>query len=153
MRTERGFTLVEILIVVVILGVLAAIVVPQFSSAANDAQVSSLRSNLLAVRKQIELYKHNHDDNLPAAAGEDSTDFDRRMTTQTDLNGDAGTDFGPYLERLPMNPFNRLSTVRVGGAAAGTNTHGWRFDPATAKLQADDSHDANGDGTPDHVNL
>jgi len=153
MKNREGFTLVEILIVVVILGVLAAIVVPQFSSAASDARVSSLRSNLLAVRKQIELYKHNHDDNLPAAAGESSADFDRRMTAQTDLNGDAGTDYGPYLERVPMNMFNRLNTVRVGGAPAGANTHGWRFDPATGKLQADDDHDGNGDGTPDHVNL
>ena len=153
MKARHGFTLVEILIIVVILGVLASIVVPQFSSAASDAQISSLRSNLLAARKQIELYKHNHDDNLPAVAGESGADFERRMTTQTDINGDAGADYGPYLERLPMNCFNRLDSVRVGGAAAGANTHGWRFDPATGNFQADDDQDSNGDGTPDHINL
>jgi general secretion pathway protein G len=141
MNARRGFTLAEILIVVVILGVLAAIVIPQFSSATNDAQVSSLRSNLLAVRKQIELYKHHHDERLPASGGEETADFLRRMTTQTDINGDVGTDFGPYLERIPVNSFNQLNTVRVGGAAAGANTHGWRFDPATGVFQSDSDYD------------
>jgi general secretion pathway protein G len=153
MKTRDGFTLVEILIVVTILGVLAAIVVPQFSSAASDAQVSSLRTNLQAFRKQIELYKHHHDDRMPAAASESSADFERRMTEETDVNGGVGTDFGPYLERIPLNPFNRLNAVRVGGAPAGANTDGWRFDPATGQIQPDDDYDANTDGTPDHIGL
>ena len=45
-RKNSGFTLVEILIVVVILGILAAIVIPQFSQASNEARESSLKSNL-----------------------------------------------------------------------------------------------------------
>jgi nitrite reductase/ring-hydroxylating ferredoxin subunit len=54
---------------------------------------------------------------------------------------------------MPANPFNNLDTVRVGGAAAGANTHGWRFDPASGQFQADDNIDANGDGILDHVAL
>jgi general secretion pathway protein G len=60
MRTrsiKRAFTLIEILIVVVILGILAAIVIPQFSEASDDAAESSVRSTLQTVRAQLELYK------------------------------------------------------------------------------------------------
>ena len=54
---RRAFTLVEILIVVVILGILAAVVVPQFTSAADDANDATVRSQLQTLRSQVELYK------------------------------------------------------------------------------------------------
>ena len=54
---KRGFTLIEILIVVVILGILAAIIVPQFTDAAQDANESSARSQLQTIRSQIELHR------------------------------------------------------------------------------------------------
>lgn len=54
--TKRAFTLIEILIVVVILGILAAIVIPQFTDASEDAQTSSVQSQLQTVRGQVELY-------------------------------------------------------------------------------------------------
>ena len=56
-RARRAFTLIEILIVVVILGILAAIVIPQFTEASDDAAQSSVRSTLQVVRSQVELYK------------------------------------------------------------------------------------------------
>ena len=153
MMVRRGFTLVEILIVVTILGVMAAIVVPQFSSAADESKRTALVRNLQTVRKQIELYRHHHNGEIPAADGEAGADFERRMTTQTDIDGAVGGDFGPYLERLPANSFNSLDTVRVGGEMAGANSHGWRFDPVTGEFQADDDFDGDDDGAADHVTL
>src|SRR5436309_12266584 len=64
-RSQRGFTLVEILIVVIILGILAAIVIPQFTNASNDARKSNLSSQLQTLRAQIELYKLQHKETNP----------------------------------------------------------------------------------------
>src|SRR6187399_3120355 len=66
-RRQRGFTLVEILIVVIILGILAAIVIPQFTNASQDARKNSLTSQLQTIRSQLELYKLQHLDQLPPA--------------------------------------------------------------------------------------
>ncbi len=136
MRAKSGFTLVEILIVVVILGILAAIVIPQFTEASTEAKTSSLCTDLQTMRSQIELYKIQHNDDLPGAGG---ASFVLALTGQTDVAGAVGTDYGPYLQKIPMNQFNDLDTVRLDGAAAGANTDGWRFDTTTGAFYADDS--------------
>ena len=64
-KSRKGFTLVEILIVVIILGILAAIVIPQFTNASTDARKNSLSSQLQTMRSQFELYKLQHNDKLP----------------------------------------------------------------------------------------
>src|SRR5689334_20596629 len=102
MRKTRGFTLVEILIVVIILGILAAIVIPQFTNASNDARNSSVASTLQTLRGQIELYKIQHADNPPAVDSLASL-----LSTKTDTTGaatTATTGFGPYVQTFPTNP-------------------------------------------------
>lgn len=149
MKAKSGFTLVEILIVVVILGILAAIVIPQFTNASQEAKESALVSDLQSVRSQIELYKIQHNgDALPGAG---SATFNQCMEGYTDKDGavvaqgTAGA-LGKYMEKIPVNPFSTIDTVanpallvRVGGAAAGANTHHWRFDSTTGQFQADDA--------------
>ena len=115
MKAKKGFTLVEILIVVVILGILAAIVIPQFTSASTEAKESALVSDLQAIRSQIELYKIQHNDNLPGT--DNSGDFVTAMTTNTDQDGNAGGRFGPYMRKIPVNPF---STAAAGENSVGT---------------------------------
>ena len=142
MKAKSGFTLVEILIVVVILGILAAIVIPQFTEASTEAKTNSLMSDLQTIRSQIELYKVQHNDVVPAPEAAGTWD---RMTQYTDIAGaaqaakDATHIYGPYLQQIPANPFNDLRTIRTDGAVAGANTHGWRFDATTGAFQADDT--------------
>ena len=64
-QIQAGFTLVELLIVVIILAVLAAIIVPQFSSATIDAKEAALDANLARMRSAIELFQAQHNGKYP----------------------------------------------------------------------------------------
>jgi len=143
-KNNKGFTLVEILIVVIILGILAAIVIPQFTNASTDARKNSLASQLQIMRSQFELYKLQHNDKLPTAFTADGVKSDwTGMVGQTDVDGAAGTAFGPYLQQIPTNSLNQGTDVLVGtadqtyatasGAAAGT---GWLMNRTTGKIWA-----------------
>lgn len=138
MKAKHGFTLVEILIVVVILGVLAAMVIPVFGQASTDAKTSAVASNLQKIRLQLELYRQYHTGQYPCTDPSKAT-FIEAMTGKTDMNGNVGGTHGPYLERIPENAFNSKTTVRIGGSAAGANTDGWWYNPATGDFRADDS--------------
>ncbi|MAD19841.1 MAG: hypothetical protein CMJ52_06415 [Planctomycetaceae bacterium] len=67
-RTASGFTLIEILIVVVILGILAAIVIPQFASAQSSARATAMRSQLGTVRSQIAAWQVQNHGRVPGGA-------------------------------------------------------------------------------------
>ncbi len=150
MGRRTGFTLVEILIVVLILGILAAIVIPEFTEASNNARESALKSDLKTLRSQIQLYKVQHLEKYPgqtSAAGAPLTvnaaNFIADLTGKTELDGttpEAGdTTYGPYLQKFPTNPFNNLNTLQVGtGTPAGGN-YGWYFKTNTGQIYADDT--------------
>jgi len=129
-----GFTLVEILIVVVILGILAAIVIPQFTNASESAKASSLISQLQTLRSQLELAQIQHQGAYPPLAT-----FWTDLTTETEQlgaysgaadDGDPSNNVGPYLQQPSVNPFENSSTV------AADNTGAWEYDVTTGALRA-----------------
>jgi general secretion pathway protein G len=133
-RIKRGFTLVEILIVVVILGILAAIVIPQFSNASEEASYNRVRADLQTVRSQIQFYKIQHLGTLPDAAN-----FEAHMTGYTLATTGPSDDnsailatttgaLGPYLQQMPTNPL-----VSPDGDVIGT---GWTYDATTGAFNA-----------------
>ena len=145
---SKGFTLVEILIVVIILGILAAIVIPQFTEASNDARESALTSDLQTVRSQLELYKVQHNEKYPhlnELGAADTANFVVRLTGRTDQDGkvNAAGAFGPYLQKFPSNPFLSVAAdvVNFGVAdpAPGDGTSGWYWNTSLGKFSANDT--------------
>ncbi|MBI9017446.1 MAG: prepilin-type N-terminal cleavage/methylation domain-containing protein [Phycisphaerae bacterium] len=120
-KNTNGFTLVEILIVVIILGILAAIIIPQFSNASQDAKESSLTSGLQTLRSQCELYKVQHSDNYPWDQAAAFADIAGIMESKTDVTGLAAGNFGPYFPTTPENPFATGALFVDEDTADGTN--------------------------------
>ena len=122
-KGRAAFSLVEVIIVVLILGIMAMIVVPKFSSATTDARNSALETTLSSTRRQIELYKAHHKDKGPhlnAAGNPDPANFVARLTGRTDASGKivAAGRMGPYMTDWPSNPFLKepaASQVKFGG--------------------------------------
>jgi len=124
-RKTRGFTLVEILIVVIILGILAAVVIPQFTNASSDARNSNLRSQLKTLRTQVELYKVHHNNSPPPVTSLWTLMLNPTNTSgTTSATANATFKFGPYIKQTPTNPING----RTGVSTAATDTNaGWYY--------------------------
>lgn len=124
--SRKGFTLIEILIVVIILGILAAIVIPQFTNASDDARKSSTASQLQTLRSAVELYKLQHGDTYPTSAGTDvgtvTTPLDWTKLLGTSLSYD-GKTVGPYMQQTPVNPLAGSATPVFGTTA--NSGDGW----------------------------
>jgi general secretion pathway protein G len=113
-RARRAFTLIELLIVVTILGILAAILIPQFTTASAEARINAYRSQVQQLRNVITLYKTQHGDQLPDLL----TNWDPLIKSST-YNGKT---FGPYLQQMPRNLMNQLNTVADGNPDTPTSS-------------------------------
>lgn len=134
MRNNKGFTLVEILIVVVILGILAAIVVPQFTNASSEAVKGALQSQLQTITSQVELYRVKHNGAYP-------------HNVDTNFAGSAANDgwgelvSGEYLKEAPLNGYTGDSKLVTGNEAAALgetrdSANGWYYDSNTGSIFA-----------------
>jgi len=124
---------------VIILGILAAIVIPQFTSASQDARKNSLTSQLQTLRSQIELYKSQHNGSLPSQTLAE-------LTSSTNATGTVGTGanfpYGPYVQSIPVNPYTNSATVVAAGANPPSATvagAGWLFDLTSGKIWINDT--------------
>ncbi|QDU32600.1 Type II secretion system protein G precursor [Poriferisphaera corsica] len=136
---HRGFTLVEILIVVVILAILASIVIPQLSRAGEQARENSLAMSLYRIRQQLEIYRNQHNGHYPSL-----DQFDNQMLKMSNESGDTaeiGTDgylLGPYLQEVPVNPFTSKKTIGIGEVG----TSDWYYNELTGDFAANNSEKA-----------
>jgi len=135
---RSAFTLIEVLIVVIIMALLAATIIPQFSSSTSDAKKSALNFNLHTMRSQIDMYKVHHNGTAPKR-----TTFVDQMTKKTNIDGTVNNTsglYGPYFQGLvPANPYNNNSTLVTYTASpvgtpptgsADSGASGWQYDEA-----------------------
>jgi general secretion pathway protein G len=149
---RHGFTLVELMLVVSILGILGALAMPMYQNHATQARESAAKSDLSTMRAQIELYKLQHNNVPPGyvdGAAADLATLELQLVGTTTRTGAASANkvrvdpyqFGPYLKRIPDNPFNDLSTIAyvaagadMAAAADGTSS-GWLYKRETGEIR------------------
>jgi general secretion pathway protein G len=129
---KSGFTLVEILIVVIILGILAAIIIPQFTNASTTARANSTVAQLQTLRSQIQLFKLQHNDALPSLVADQWAPLLSTTNVTGTVDSSSAGIYGPYLQTTPANPLNNYSEV---AAAAGPSI-GWVYTLTTGQIQA-----------------
>ena len=156
MARGSAFTLIEILVVVVLLGVLAAIVIPVVANSTTSAKDTALAADLHLLRRVILVYKSRHLEVGPGYPDGDTTQSPTEQTFidqvimasnsngETAAPGTAGYDRGPYVMKIPVNPFNKLSTIQMLGdgesfPANADDSHGWIYKAATSEIRADSS--------------
>lgn len=152
-HNEKGFTLVELLIVVIILSVLAAIIIPQLRGSTENARLSSLDTNLASIRSALEIYYIQHNNNYPGNVANDTVGgttaahananaaFVAQMSKYSDEAGNTSdvynaTTFklGPYMKKgIPANPLpNAATTTDAQKKTANVDTTTTALDTASA---------------------
>ncbi|MFA5239928.1 MAG: hypothetical protein WC476_09530 [Phycisphaerae bacterium] len=129
MNGKRRFSYIEIIVMAIMLGAAVRMIAPQFTEASNEeGRISELIDALETMRTQVDLYRVQHKNILPPV--DSFATFETAMTTKLGR-------YGPYIRRIPTNPFNGLNTVRFNGEPAGADKAGWRLDTKTGSFQAD----------------
>lgn len=157
----KGFTLIELMIVVSILGILAAIVVPHLQDHSVTAKEVAAQDSLHIIRGQIEMYKLEHNDLAPGYWMSGAQQASTTMLTNQFVGisnetgyaaaGNVPTSaypYGPYLSDMPVNPFNGKSTMAYAVYSAGTKADfetalgivdetliGWLYQKETATIR------------------
>jgi hypothetical protein len=131
MKEEKSrLSYVELATVLVALSIVSMQVVPKFTQATEASRTDELIQGLQQMRNALKLYSvHNENPQPPT----DSYESFEAALTDTDGRRE------PYVQKIPVNPYNSLDTVRFDGKPAGANLAGWRFDTVSGLFQADNS--------------
>lgn len=145
----RGFTLIELMIVVIILGILAVVVMVSVGNAGQEARETTLRNELQFMRTQVAVYAASHSDppGIDPESGQLATGvFEDQLTMYTDYNGRTGTKdathtFAPYVSQIPFNPVTGKNTVKlvpsgVAMSAAVDGSTAWLYRADTLEFAA-----------------
>lgn len=137
-RTRNAFTLAEILIVVAILGILAAFIVPEYRNYVQKAKESAAMENLRILRTAIERYAIEHNGTPPGYPHDDITQepeyiwFCSQMIKSNKYIGN----------KVPENPFNQKITIKVFAddedfpqEPVETDHYGWLYKPAARLIR------------------
>lgn len=126
----KRLSLIEIMTIAIVLGLGSAGIAPRYIEAGEEEKLDQLINGLQKMRGQLALYCVQHEDQLPPSYSPESF----RIALITRVGG-----YGPYIKRMPVNPYNNLDTVRFDGEPAGANKAGWRFDTQDGSFRADNN--------------
>ena len=101
-KRHSGFTLIEVMIVIVILGVLAALIVPKVMGRPDEARVAAARQDIFTIMQSLKLYKL---DNRRYPTTEQGLAALVQKPSQAPLPQNWSA--GGYLERLPNDPWGQ----------------------------------------------
>ena len=139
MRHRTAFTLIELVVVVLVVGILAAVAAPRMMDAADSAQEAALRQSLLVLRNAIE-YHRAQNDAYPGDSG-----------TEADLKA----DLEAFIKSFPVNPVKESASVAVQTTGAEITSAlngsiGWRYDNKSGQIVAN-SNGTGSDGIRYHL--
>jgi len=125
--------------VVVIIGIIGAIAIPRMSSSAENAAVNAVIADRATLQRAVDLYEIEHEGVMLHTGAATIKVFYFRLLKKSDLDGtvNASGIYGPYINSIPTNLHNGIPTIRIDGAAAGANTHGWRYDTVSGLIEPD----------------
>lgn len=129
-RTRKGFTLVELTVVILIIGVIATIAAPKFFDSLNDAQDKSAAQTLQVVRDAIDLFKANN----PAYPGADGLE----LTLKTDLTAYIRNEF-PECQVGLRDDSVKMQTDGGPLSADVDGTTSWLYDNVTGEFRINDA--------------
>ena len=139
-RNHKAFTLVEVLIVVVILGILAAVIVPAMSNATQEASVGTTVHELEKIKRAVAVFQARNENQLPSVTAGDGT------------WGDLIANTGEYLKEAPANPYvggenARVIIIGTSPDSSYQTAHGWIYNDTTGEIWAG-GFDANDEPLP-----
>jgi general secretion pathway protein G len=141
-RHRRAFSLIELVIVIIILGVISAIAIPRMMRGAENADVTGLQADLAVLRSAIEMYRYEH------AAFPEAASCADQLTQRTDQDGtiDGAGEYGPYLVKMPpLKTGNQKGEAGVASIAsvppaAEVAAAGWLYHEGTGGIFANDAN-------------
>ena len=155
---RKGFSLIELVIVIVILGIIAAIAIPRIGSGSKNAGESALTANLASLRNAIDWYYSDHHNSYPGAkadglgnALDTQAAFFNQLTLYSDADGNCSADkgaafpYGPYIRgNFPNlsvgvnNGENAVTMLNQATPCTSTpgNGNGWVYNTNTGQIIA-----------------
>lgn len=89
MKSKKGFTLVELMVVIIILGILVAIAIPIYNNVTKSAKENACKANIRTIQSAVQMYQADHDGKLPSSL--------RDLVSESE----SGTK---YIDELPKCP-------------------------------------------------
>ncbi|MCD4831164.1 MAG: type II secretion system GspH family protein [Anaerohalosphaeraceae bacterium] len=136
-KHDKAFTFVELLIVVTILGILAAVVLPTLQDSTQKAKEAAAKDNLRILRNAIELYANDHDGIPPGYINDNTSSTPSYMAFERQM-----TELEQRLSAVPENPLNNITVMKVLANSdsfpevpADTTQYGWIYQPAIKKIK------------------